>query len=115
MLTPRGEFLGFAAIVDLDLEGRQGEIGYVVTPDARGRGVATRGLRLVTGWALDELGLLRVELHIDPENTASIRVAERCAYVREGVLRSLHFKEDIRGDTAIYSLLRTDLRRPGRR
>ena len=110
MLTPRGEFLGFAAIVDLDLEGREGEIGYVVTPDARGRGVATRGLRLVTGWALDELGLLRVELHIDPENTASIRVAENCGYVREGVHRSVHFKEDKRNDLAIYSLLPGDPR-----
>ena len=46
------------------------------------------------------LGLQRVELHIDPENEASIRVAERCGYVREGVLRSLHFKEHLRGDTA---------------
>ena len=115
ILSSAAVFLGFGGVVDLDLDARQGEIGYVVAPEARGRGVASRALRLITRWALDELRLERVELHIDPENTASIRVAERCAYVREGVLRSLHFKEDIRGDTAIYSLLRTDLRRPGRR
>ncbi len=64
----------------------------------------------ITGWALDELGLERVELHIDPENTASIRVAERCAYIRQGILRSLHFKEGLRGDTVSYSLLRGDPR-----
>jgi len=110
VLSAQGEFLGFTAIVDLQSEARQGEIGYVVAKEARGRGIATRSLRLVTDWALDTLGLLRVELHIDPANIASVRVAERCGYVHEGVLRSLHFKGDQRGDTAIYSLLPGDPR-----
>jgi len=110
ILSPEATFLGFGGLVDLDLDAGQGEIGYVVAPEARGRGVASRALRLITGWAIDELGLERVELHIDPENTASIRVAERCAYVREGVLRSLHFKDAIRADTAIYSMLPADPR-----
>jgi RimJ/RimL family protein N-acetyltransferase len=110
ILSPEAAFLGFGGIVDLDLDTRQGEIGYVVAADARGRGVASRALRLIADWAIDELGLERVELHIDPENTASIRVAERCHFVREGVLRSVHFKEAIRADTAIFSLLRADPR-----
>jgi RimJ/RimL family protein N-acetyltransferase len=110
VLDGDGTFLGFAGIVDLDLAARQGEIGYTVTREARGRGVATRALRLVTDWALDGLGLERVELHIDPENEASLRVAERCGYHREGVLRSVHFKEDLRGDVAMYSLLAGDPR-----
>ncbi len=93
-----------------DAEGNQGEIGYVTVREARGRGVAQRALRLVTDWALDSAGLERVELHIDPENPASIRVAERCGYVHEGVLRSLYFKEDMRSDTVIYSLLPGDPR-----
>jgi RimJ/RimL family protein N-acetyltransferase len=105
-----GAFLGMAGVVDLDLAARQGEIGYVVAREARGRGIATRALRLVTDWALDGLGLERVELHIDPENEASLRVAERCGYRREGVLRSVHFKEDLRGDVAMYSLLAGDPR-----
>jgi RimJ/RimL family protein N-acetyltransferase len=108
ILGEQGDFLGFVAIVDMNLDERQGEIGYVVARAARGRGVAGRALGLITDWALDGLGLERVELHIDPENIASIRVAERSGYVREGVLRSLYFKEGQRGDTAIYSLLPTD-------
>jgi len=111
ILSPEREFLGFGGIVDLDLEASQGEIGYVVAREARGRGIAGRALRLLSDWAFDELRLLRIELHIDAENAASIRVAERCGYVHEGVLRSLHFKEELRTDTAIYSLLPAD-RRP---
>ena len=109
ILSDAGAFLGFAAIVDLDLGGRQGEIGYVVSRESRGRGIAGRALRLVTEWALGELGLEQVELHIDPGNEASIKVAERVGYVREGILRSVHFKEDARNDIAMYSLLRSDL------
>ena len=59
-------------------------------------GVAGQALRLVTDWALGELDLERVELRIDVDNEPSIKVAERAGYRREGVLRSLHFKEGIR-------------------
>jgi RimJ/RimL family protein N-acetyltransferase len=41
-------------------------------------------------------------------NPASERVAERVGYVREGVVRSCWFKEDIRDDLGIWSRLRTD-------
>ena len=92
-------FLGFGGVVDLDLRRTPGGDRIRRRPGgARPRASPGRALRLITDWALGELGLERVELHIDPENTASIRVAERCGYVREGVLRSLHFKEDIRAD-----------------
>ncbi|HKH29574.1 MAG TPA: GNAT family N-acetyltransferase [Gaiellaceae bacterium] len=103
-----GEFLGLGMIVQVDWEGRQGEIGYVVGRAARGRGVATRTLRLLTDWAFEELGLERIELWIDVENPGSERVAERGGYVREGVLRSYWFKEDIRRDFGIWSRLHSD-------
>jgi RimJ/RimL family protein N-acetyltransferase len=104
-----GEFAGFAALVWINPDAREAEAGYIVSPRARGRGVAARALRLLTGWALDELALERVELRITPDNLASIRVAERCGYVREGVLRSVHFKQGERSDLAIYSRLASDL------
>jgi [ribosomal protein S5]-alanine N-acetyltransferase len=105
-----GEFLGLGMFVRLETEGRQGEIGYVVGPSARGKGVATRTLRLLTDWGFDGLGLERIELWIDAANEGSARVAERAGYEREGVLRSYWFKEDIRRDFGIWSRLRTDER-----
>jgi RimJ/RimL family protein N-acetyltransferase len=103
-----GAFLGLAALVQLDREAREAEAGYIVAPTARGRGIAARALRLLTDWALNELGLERVELRITTDNEASIRVAERCGFVREGVLRSVHFKQDVRADLAVYSRLASD-------
>jgi RimJ/RimL family protein N-acetyltransferase len=103
-----GEFLGVGLFPRIERKGRQAEIGYVIAPGARGRGVATRTLRLLTDWGFAELGLERLELVIDRANTISERVAARAGYVREGVLRSCWVKEDVRADLGIWSRLRTD-------
>ena len=92
----------------LDRDAREAEAGYIVAPAARGRGIAVRALRLLTDWSLQELGLERVELRIEVENEPSIRVAERAGFVREGVLRSVHFKQGLRANIAVYSRLATD-------
>ncbi|HEU5362448.1 MAG TPA: GNAT family N-acetyltransferase [Gaiellaceae bacterium] len=100
--------VGFAAFVKLDLDAAEGELGYVVAPAARGRGIASRAVGLLTDWGLGELGLDRIELRIDPANTASSRVAERNGYRLEGVLRSVAFKEGLRSDVAVWSRLARD-------
>lgn len=102
------EFLGFASLFRLDLPAGEAEIGYAVAPAARGRGVAGRALRLLTGWAIDDLGLERLELRIAVTNPASERVAARAGYTREGVLRRVHFKEGRRVDLGVWSRLRDD-------
>jgi RimJ/RimL family protein N-acetyltransferase len=103
-----GRFLGLALAVDIDREGREVELGYIVAPPARGRGFAVAMLGELTRWAFAELEALRIALIIDVENGASSRVAERCGYVREGVMRSTHLKGDIRIDAAVWSRLPSD-------
>jgi RimJ/RimL family protein N-acetyltransferase len=103
-----GEFLGFGSMFRVDLAAQEGEIGYAVAPPARGRGIAARTLGLLTGWGFGELDLERLELRISVTNPASERVAERCGYRQEGVLRSVHFKEGRRIDVGVWSLLRSD-------
>jgi RimJ/RimL family protein N-acetyltransferase len=107
-VDPDGRFLGLAFAPEIDQEAREVELGYVLHPAARGRGAATEMLRLLTRWAFQELGALRIELVINVDNAASERVAERCGYTREGVARSMHLKQDIRIDAAIWSRLPSD-------
>jgi RimJ/RimL family protein N-acetyltransferase len=94
--------------VSIDRTALEVELGYVVTPAARGRGIAQAALLQMTDRAFSEHGALRVELIISASNGASRRVAERCGYVREGVLRSRHVKGDLRDDTEIWARLPTD-------
>jgi RimJ/RimL family protein N-acetyltransferase len=100
-------FLGLALVPSIDRDAGEVELGYLVAPAARGRGVATAILRELTRWAFEQ-GALRSELVIDVDNPASERVAERCGYVREGVLRSIHFKGEQRIDAALWSRLPSD-------
>ncbi|ROR90193.1 GNAT family N-acetyltransferase [Nocardioides aurantiacus] len=70
---------------------RTADVGYAVHPDARGRGVGTRALRLLTRWLLvDEGGPHQVRAQLDHsvENGASCRVATGAGYEREGVRRA---------------------------
>jgi RimJ/RimL family protein N-acetyltransferase len=103
-----GAAIGFAAFVQLDLEKQQGEIGYVVDRSARGRGTAGRSVGLLTSWGFGELGLERIELHIDPANEPSTRVARRAGYRLEGTLRNVYFKEGRRSDVDVWARLRGD-------
>jgi RimJ/RimL family protein N-acetyltransferase len=103
-----GVFLGLALAPRIEREARTAELGYIVAPSARGRGVATTALGLLTAWAFAELGALRLELLVGVENHASKRVAERNGYRLEGVLRSLHFKQGRREDTELWSRLPSD-------
>jgi len=84
------------------------EVGYDLLPHGRGRGVATRAVLLVAGWAFRELGVERLELRTHPDNVASQRVAERAGFTREGLERSSRRLYDERHDCVLFSLLPAD-------
>jgi len=88
----------------------RGRIGYWVAAPARGRGVCTRALRLLSRWAFEELELQRLDLITDPDNVASQRVAEKAGFRREGVLRShLRHTDGRVRDSVMFSLLPGEL------
>ncbi len=86
--------------------------GYLIGPWARGRGIATRSLRLLCRFAFDDLRLERVEVTIEPENAASCATAESVGFVQEGLLRSYMAIAGARRDMLMYSLLPGDLHSP---
>lgn len=64
-----GFYRGFA--------GGDGEVGYVLRPGFRGRGLMTEAVGLVVGYGLTTLGPTRVIAHVDADNGPSIAVLER--------------------------------------
>ena len=105
-----GELLG-SIDMGVNSYGYRGHIGYWVAAGARGRGICTRALRLLSRWALADLGLQRLELITDPENRASQRVAEKVGYQREGVLRAhLRHPDGRIRDSQMFSLLPGELK-----
>jgi RimJ/RimL family protein N-acetyltransferase len=101
-----GTLLGSVGLQKLDWEQRSGEIGYWVAAAARRRGVATRAVRLLGGYALVELGLRRIEIIVHADNVASQGVAERAGAVREGVDRREIGHHGV-CDVVVYALVPT--------
>ncbi|MER7744357.1 GNAT family N-acetyltransferase [Streptomyces bacillaris] len=94
-------------------EGRA-SIGYWMVASGRGQGVTRAALCTVTSWALRDLGIPRLQLFIEPWNTASARIAVDVGYRREGLLRGWQRVGDERRDMAVYGLLNTDGTADGR-
>jgi RimJ/RimL family protein N-acetyltransferase len=96
--------------IDLRTRGEgRGEFGYVVAVWARRQGVGTRALRLFSHWAFEELGMARLELLVQPDNDASLALARRVGYAREGVLRKHSIVRNGRRDMVMLSLLPGEL------
>lgn len=102
-------FLGGLS-VRIDPANAIAEIGYRTVPEARTRGVATNAVRVAGAWALDTVGVARVQLTADTRNHASQRVAEKAGFTREGVLRGLRGRGAERCDHVMLSLLPGELR-----
>jgi RimJ/RimL family protein N-acetyltransferase len=101
---------GAIGMANFDWADRRGEIGYWMAREARRRGAGTRALRLLARWAIEGLGLERVELLANPANEPSQRLAERAGFTREGLLRRYRTRHGEREDLIMFSLLPEDLR-----
>ncbi|MGH3017003.1 MAG: GNAT family N-acetyltransferase [Gaiellaceae bacterium] len=102
-----GEVLGSCGVGWQDHPHGVAEIGYWVRAGARGRGVATRAVRLASEWAFEEGGVQRLQLRADELNAASQRVAVNAGFQREGVLRSARYsrRQRRRVDFVMFSRL----------
>ncbi|WP_301477425.1 GNAT family N-acetyltransferase [Brevibacterium sp.] len=71
-----------------NLDAGRATAGYAISPPERGHGYATEALVALTefGWTVP--GIQRIELFIEPWNSASLHTAERAGYRREGLLAS---------------------------
>lgn len=102
--------LGSISLMRFSWKDARAEVGYWLAREGRGQGHMTRAVRLITGWGFRSLGLERIDLMAATENPASQRVAERCGFVREAVLRSYLVGREGRQDMVAYGLLATDPR-----
>lgn len=101
--------LGTLALHRRPDEARRAAVGYWLAPWARGRGAATRAVRLAVGWAFArDPGLVRMELLTLVGNEASGRVAVRAGFAREGILRRyLPFRGKL-VDAVMFARVRDD-------
>lgn len=101
-----GTAIGAIGLWLRDLPEGRATAGYSVSPEHRGRGVAGSALLALTTFAWTIPPLHRIELYIEPWNTASIGVATAAGYRREGLLRSHQWIGGTRRDMLLYAAIR---------
>ena len=104
-----GRIVGSIGVFHADWQVGSAEIGYGVRPSARSQGYATEALVAVARWMLTEGGIQRAWLTANTDNLASIRVAEKAGFHREGTLRRAGIEDDGLHDQALFSLLNDEL------
>lgn len=83
------------------------EIGYWLATHRWGQGLMTEAVSALAEMAFETLSMRRIEIRADSRNARSGRVAERCGFQLEGVLRQ--DSRDVAGalrDTRLYARLR---------
>lgn len=88
------------------------ELGYIIhDPADRGRGYAPRAVAMFADLLFVERPAAhRLQLMIEVWNTPSWKLAERCGFVREGLLRGSGLGEADPGDSFLYARTRRDWR-----
>ncbi|MBI5276416.1 MAG: GNAT family N-acetyltransferase [Burkholderiales bacterium] len=104
--TASGEYLGSTGLHRMDWGVPKAEVGYWCRSSMAGRGIVTEAVRAICEYGFEHLRAQRLEIVTDEANVASRRVAERCGFTLEGVLRHERRAPDgsLR-DTCIYSRL----------
>lgn len=103
-----GEFVGALQISPIVLEPLQVEIGWLAVSDQQGKGYMTEAVRGLVDLAFDSEGAHRVVAEIIGGNDASVRLAERLGFRKEGHFRKSLLVKDEWRDELIYGLLREE-------
>ena len=104
-LFHHGEVAGSIALMNYEALFHVAEIGYWIRSDLAGQGFGTEAARAVCEFGFDSIGLHRIELRAWTENPASIRIAEKLGFTREGLLREASWAKAGYQDMYIYGLL----------
>jgi len=102
--------IGQVRLHGIDWSHERAELGIWLAPQARGRGLAQRALRLACRWLFESCGIERAQIVTEPDNEPMRRAARGAGFVEEGLLRGYTRERGRRLDCVILSLLPSDLR-----
>ena len=108
--TEEGLLIGWVDLKNIDQTNKNAELGIAIG-DKRywGKGYGISALKAMLEVGFTELGLEKIWLRVDCDNTNAIRCYEKCGFVKEGIMR----KDKLRNGEFInryrFSILREEL------
>jgi ribosomal-protein-serine acetyltransferase len=101
----RGELVGMVGLHYIDWKKKSTSIGYFLSEEAQGKGIATITTTTLLNHIFSELKLNRVEIQCAVTNEKSIRIPERLGFKKEGITRDGQWLHDHYEDIVTYSML----------
>jgi ribosomal-protein-alanine N-acetyltransferase len=84
-------------------------IGYCIARDCWNKGITTEALEAVCNYLFDEVGFNRLEIRHATENPASGKVAQKCGFIPEGIMReSFRSSRGVFCDLVMLGRLKSD-------
>ena len=88
-----------------DVDAESAHFGYWLGEPYWGRGIMTDAVRNLSPYVMRKFNVNRLEAPVFEWNPASMRVLEKCGFVREGVLRASVLKDGQLIDQVLYALV----------
>ena len=107
-----GQFVGMMNYHLRQPWNRRLALGWILARPWQGQGFAGEATSALLDHCFTSLGTHRVEAHIEPDNAASRRLAERLGFRHEGLMRDWLFVAGQPRDMLLYALLRPDWSKP---
>ncbi len=93
-----------------DIYRKNAEIGYFISEESWGQGIATSAIKAATSYAFRRFDLVRIYAEPFSDNAGSRKVLENAGFVLEAALRSNVIKNGIIKDSCIYSVLKDEFK-----
>ncbi|RLI02029.1 N-acetyltransferase [Candidatus Bathyarchaeota archaeon] len=105
-LTSTTEPIGTIGFYNYITDYRRAEMGYDLLKEYWGQGYMSEAVQAIIKYGFEELGLVRIEATVDPENIRSIKVLERNGFKHEGTLRKRYYYSGKWRDELFYGLIK---------
>lgn len=103
------KYIGNIMLQEVDWINRSGHVPILIgDKEEWSKGFATEARMLMLNFAFYERGLQRIYAEILEDNIGSIRLHEKCGYIREGVKRKAVFKNGVFKNVILMSILKEE-------
>lgn len=103
-----GKFVGVISISNLDLKNRTGNLNIKLTKDSRGKGYASRAVKLLITFCFEELNLNCLYANVIERNNDSRKLWEKLKFSLDGILRQRVYKNGEYHNIISYSFLKDE-------
>lgn len=97
-------FAGVMSLHSIDIPNHRAEIGYWLAKEARGKGICTKAVEMITEYGLMTLGFKRIDGIVDVRNEPSKAALLKAGYEFEGIMKNYVTRRDVgQLDMALYA------------